>query len=146
LTRTAEGFYEPGETLTPVPKVRIAVGFGPGQVLAFTAVVDTGSDVCIFPAEPFRGIPLGEPAALLQVSPFGGDSFGAPARLPSISMGDLRETEGLDLARAHLARRGLRLRCTPRDRGRRGVRQGARREAARRLTEEAGEVDRPGTA
>jgi len=93
LTRTAEGFYEPGETLTPVPKVRIAVGFGPGQVLAFTAVVDTGSDVCIFPAEPFRGIPLGEPAALLQVSPFGGDSFGAPARLPSISMGDLRETE-----------------------------------------------------
>ena len=92
MTRSASGFYEQGEELTPVPTVRVGVGFGPGKVVAFAAVLDTGSDVCIFPEESFRGMTLGEPAALLEVRPFGATPFGAPARLPSVTAGDLRET------------------------------------------------------
>ena len=92
MTRRAEGFFRQGEEeLTPAPRLRIGVGFGPGRIAAFTAVLDTGSDLCVFPVEAFEKMGLDEPPAFREVRGFDGTSSEAPAYYPSITAGDLRE-------------------------------------------------------
>jgi len=91
MTRYAQGFYEQADGLSPAPRLRVAVGFGPGRVVGLTALVDTGSDVCAFPEEAFRGFALEKPPSYFLVRPFDGNPHAAPAYYPAVTAGDIRE-------------------------------------------------------
>ena len=91
MTRRARGFYAEEGGLTAVPRVRLAVGFGPGRVVALSAVVDTGVDVCVFPEHLFPFVAEEGLRSVLQVEGLGGASFAASLHFPSITVGDIRE-------------------------------------------------------
>ena len=87
----ARGFFERGEGLTAAPKVRIGVGFGRDRVVATSALVDTGSDLCIFPPSlfPWRIPDKGEPDVLLEMGD--GRTLPASLRYPSVTVVEIRE-------------------------------------------------------
>src|SRR3972149_4748924 len=91
MTRYAQGVYEQADGLSPAPRLRVAVGFGPGRVVGLTALVDTGSDVCAFPEEAFRGFALEKPPSYFLVRPFDGNPHAAPAYYPAVTAGGNRE-------------------------------------------------------
>jgi len=87
----ASGFYAEGEGLTPAPFVRIGVGFGRGNVVGTAALIDTGSDVCVFPSSLFR-FPLRQAGELdVLVEMVDGSQISARLLYPSITAGDIRE-------------------------------------------------------
>jgi predicted aspartyl protease len=72
--------------------VRVGVGFGRDRVVVMPAFVDTGSDLCIFPADLVRGLAAekGEPVVVLEMAD--GRTVPAPIVYPSVTAGDIRET------------------------------------------------------
>ena len=88
----ALGFYQSDERVTPAPKVRIGIGFGRGNVVGASALIDTGADVCVFPSSLFR-FPLGEkgePDVVVEMAD--GTRVATRILYPSITAGDIRET------------------------------------------------------
>lgn len=87
----ASGFFSEEHGVTQAPVIRIGVGFGRGQVVGTTAIIDTGSDLCVFPASLFRWeIPArGELEAQLEMAD--GTLVPAPVRYPSVTAGGIRE-------------------------------------------------------
>lgn len=90
--RSARGYFDEGQGLAEAPMVRVGVGFGRDRVVGMTAFVDTGSDLCIFPAELTQGLApeKGEPWVVLEMAD--GREVPAPVVYPSVTVGDLRET------------------------------------------------------
>jgi len=89
----ARGLYAGGEGLTPAPVVRVGIGFGRGNVVGATALIDTGADVCVFPPSLFR-FPVaekGEPDFVVEMAD--GTTVSTRILYPSITAGDIRETE-----------------------------------------------------
>ena len=91
--REARGDFERGSGLTATPKVRVGVGFGRDRIAGTSALVDTGSDLCVFPASlfPWRIPERGEPDVELEIAD--GSVFPATLSYPSVTVGDIRETE-----------------------------------------------------
>jgi len=91
--KEARGCFERGSGLTATPKVRVGVGFGPDRVAGTSALVDTGSDLCLFPASlfPWRISERGEPDVEIEIAD--GSVFPATLSYPSVTVGDIRETE-----------------------------------------------------
>ncbi len=88
----ARGFFAGDAGLTPAPKLRVGVGFGRGRVVATSALIDTGADVCVFPASlfPWPVPERTEPGIVLEMAD--GTQAHAPLLYPSITAGDIRET------------------------------------------------------
>lgn len=88
----ALGFFDEGQGLSPAPMVRVGVGFGRDRVVGMAAFVDTGSDLCVFPAAFTRGLApeKGEPVVVLELAD--GRRVAGPLVYPSVTAGDLRET------------------------------------------------------
>lgn len=86
------GFLDEGQGLVAAPMMRVGVGFGRDRVVGMPAIVDTGSDLCVFPAALVGGLApeKGEPMIILEM----GDGRRVPAQLayPSVTAGDIRET------------------------------------------------------
>src|SRR2546428_10866840 len=85
----ARGFYSEDEEATPAPMVRIGIGFGRGNAVGASALIDTGADVCVFPASlfRFRSGEKGEPI-IVEIA----DATRVSSRIlyPSITAGVLR--------------------------------------------------------
>ncbi len=88
----ARGFFETAGGLNAAPMLRVGIGFGRGLVVAASALIDTGADVCVFPTSLFPWpVPgRGEPDSVLEMAD--GTRATAPIRYPSVTAGDIRET------------------------------------------------------
>src|SRR5437867_3604185 len=66
---------------------------GRDRVVGMPALVDPGSDLCVFPASLAQGLApeKGEPVVILEMAD--GRTVDAPLVYPSITAGNLRETE-----------------------------------------------------
>jgi predicted aspartyl protease len=90
MIREARGFYVAEGGPTQAPVIRIGVGFGRDRVFTTPALVDTGSDVCVFSSELVRW-PLPEgPVADMLMETAGGNRFPATCYFPAITVGDIR--------------------------------------------------------
>ena len=87
----ARGFYSDDEGATPAPMVRIGIGFGRGNVVGASALIDTGADVCVFPASLFR-FRIREKGEPIIVEMADGTRVSSRILYPSIAAGDIRET------------------------------------------------------
>ncbi len=89
----AFGYFNEGQAIAAAPMIRIGVGFGRDRVVGMPALVDTGSDLCVFPASLAQGLApeRGEPVAILEMAD--GRTVAAPLVYPSVTAGNLRETE-----------------------------------------------------
>jgi len=89
----AFGYFNAGHAIAAAPMIRIGVGFGRDRVVGMPALVDTGSDLCVFPASLAQGLApeKGEPVVILEMAD--GRTVDAPLVYPSITAGNLRETE-----------------------------------------------------
>ena len=66
----AFGYFNVGHVIAAAPMIRIGVGFGRDRVVATPAIVDTGSDLCVFPASLAQGLApeKGEPVVILEMA------------------------------------------------------------------------------
>ena len=87
----ARGFFERGDELTSAPRLRVAIGFGPDRVAGATALVDTGADICVFPASLFPWPLPGTEAPDVTLTMGDGITLDTTLRFPSITAGDIRE-------------------------------------------------------
>jgi len=89
----AFGYFDEGQAIAAAPMMRVGVGFGRGRVVGMPALVDTGSDLCVFPASLAQGLApeKGEPVVILEMAD--GRTVAAPLVYPSVTTGNIRETE-----------------------------------------------------
>ena len=92
MTRRASGFWEASEGRVPAPRLRVGLGFGPGRLAAFEALVDSGSDVCVFPTV-VTPEPGSQPVAFLELAGLTGDPVNVPTYRGTITAGDIREID-----------------------------------------------------
>jgi predicted aspartyl protease len=89
----AFGYFNEGQAIAAAPMIRVGVGFGRDRVVGMPALVDTGSDLCVFPASLAQGLApeKGEPVVILELAD--GRTVTAALVYPSVTAGNLRETE-----------------------------------------------------
>ena len=76
--------------LYDAPRVRIGVSFGRDRVIATPALVDTGSDLCVVPANLVPWPVTEGPTMAVLVETARGGQFPATAHFPTITVGDIR--------------------------------------------------------
>jgi predicted aspartyl protease len=91
------GRYARGEGLLPAPYVRVGVGFGKDRVAAASALVDTGADVCLFPAELLPWALSGLSSAEMVLTPVGDETYPVTVYYPTVTVGTIR-VEGVACA------------------------------------------------
>ena len=84
------GRFARGEGFLPAPYVRVGVGFGKDRVAAASALVDSGADVCLFPAELLPWALSGLSSTEMVLTPAEYETYPVTVYYPSLTVGTIR--------------------------------------------------------